>query len=95
MPVHTPVAAAVHRQDVTERAPAQPRTAAAAGDGSRYSRIRAGVQDGSVTPSVRGIRAAVGGGTDQARAHRARLVAEGVTRRVGRGWVAAEARDLL
>lgn len=89
VPVHAPVVAAVHRQGVTNPAPVRAAAVPAAGDGSRYAQIRAGVQGGSITPSVRGIRAAVGGGTDQARAHLARLEAEGVTRRQGRGWVAA------
>ena len=54
---------------------------------SQYQRVRHGVLAGAIKPSVRGIQAQFGGGTEVVRRYLLRLEAEGVTVRVGQGWV--------
>lgn len=55
----------------------------------RYSKVRSGVLDGSIKPSVRGIQSATGGGTLSVRRFLQQLAAEGVLQPRGRGWAKA------
>jgi hypothetical protein len=55
----------------------------------RYSKVKSGVLDGSIKPSVRGIQSATGGGTLSVRRFLQQLAAEGVLEPHGRGWVKA------
>ena len=52
----------------------------------RYQRVRTGVQQGHIKPSVRAMHAAVGGSTLAMRDYQQRLVAEGVVERHGQGY---------
>ena len=52
----------------------------------RYQRVRTGVQQGHIKPSVRAMHAAVGGSTVAMRDYQQRLVAEGVIERHGQGY---------
>ena len=55
-------------------------------DGARYRRVRDGVLAGKITPSLRGIQRAEGGGIPTARGYLAQLEAEGLIAPKGRGW---------
>lgn len=55
-------------------------------DGYRYRRIRDAVQAGTLTPSIRAIQAAQGGGTDIVRGYLQELERDGVIARQGRGY---------
>ncbi|MDD2728339.1 hypothetical protein [Malikia sp.] len=55
-------------------------------DGYRYRRIRDAVQAGTLTPSIRAIQAAQGGGTDIVRGYLQELERDGVIARQSRGY---------
>ena len=55
-------------------------------DDPRYARVFAAVQSGAVTPSIRAIQAAEGGGTDIVRSYLKRMESEGLLVRAGRGY---------
>jgi hypothetical protein len=55
-------------------------------DGYRYRRIRDAVRAGTLTPSIRAIQAAQGGGTDIVRGYLQELERDGVIARQGRGY---------
>lgn len=55
-------------------------------DGYRYRRIRDAVRAGTLTPSIRAIQAAQGGGTDIVRGYLQELERDGVIVRQGRGY---------
>lgn len=55
-------------------------------DGHRYRRIVASVRAGRLTPSVRALQAAEGGGTVTVRAYLQQMEREGVIKREGRGY---------
>lgn len=78
-------------------APRKPRTApvevghkrdsgVGAEDGYRYRRISTAVQAGTLTPSIRAIQAAEGGGTDIVRAYLQQLERDGVVQRTAKGY---------
>lgn len=77
---------------VTESAaPSQPPrartvTASTAMTRVRYERIRAGIKAGTITPSVRAVQAAEGGGTAEVRACLQRLERDGILVRIGQGY---------
>jgi DNA-binding transcriptional regulator YhcF (GntR family) len=48
--------------------------------------VRAGVRDGSIVPSIRGVQAAVRCGAPTVRRYLAQLEAEGLIRRTERGY---------
>ena len=54
---------------------------------SQYQQVRHGVMAGYIKPSVRGIQSKVGGGTAVVRRYLKRLETEGVTARLGQGWI--------
>ncbi|WP_028998734.1 hypothetical protein [Azohydromonas australica] len=66
-----------------------------AGADARLERVRAGVRDGSIAPSIRGVQAAVRCGAPMVRRYLAQLEAEGLIRRTERGYerVVAEAAE--
>lgn len=57
-----------------------------AGADARLERVRAGVRDGSIAPSIRGVQAAVRCGAPMVRRYLAQLEAEGLIRRTERGY---------
>jgi hypothetical protein len=57
----------------------------------RYERIRAGIEAGTIKPSVRAIQAAEGGGTAAVRACLKRMERDGVIERTGRGYALTNA----
>ena len=52
----------------------------------RYERIRAGIEAGTIKPSVRAVQAAEGGGTAEVRACLQGLERDGILVRAGQGW---------
>ena len=62
-------------------------SADAAGVDRRLERVRAGVREGRIAPSIRGVQAAVHCGAPMVRRYLAQLEAEGLIRREGRGYV--------
>jgi hypothetical protein len=83
----TPVSAAAARDEISvsehEDAPAPD---ASPGTDPRLERVRAGVRDGSIVPSIRGVQAAVHCGAPRVRRYLAQLEAEGLIRRTERGY---------
>ncbi|WP_298232305.1 hypothetical protein [uncultured Azohydromonas sp.] len=57
-----------------------------AGADARLERVRAGVRDGTIAPSIRGVQAAVRCGAPMVRRYLAQLEAEGLIRRTERGY---------
>lgn len=55
-------------------------------DDPRYARVFAAVQSGAITPSIRAIQAAEGGGTDIVRSYLKQMENEGLLVRAGRGY---------
>lgn len=68
--------------------PARARTATASTVTTRvrYERIRAGIEAGTIKPSVRAVQAAEGGGTAEVRACLQGLERDGILVRAGQGW---------
>jgi hypothetical protein len=58
----------------------------APGADPRLERVRAGVCDGTIAPSIRGVQAAVRCGAPMVRRYLAQLEAEGLIRRTERGY---------
>lgn len=52
----------------------------------RYERIRAGIEAGTIKPSVRAVQAAEGGGTAEVRACLQGMERDGILVRAGQGW---------
>lgn len=90
-PVHEEDAAgAVAEEPVTapqaEPVAVQSADCAAEEDDPRYARVFAAVHSGALTPSIRAIQAAEGGGTDTVRSYLKRMEGEGLLVRAGRGY---------
>jgi DNA-binding transcriptional regulator YhcF (GntR family) len=54
---------------------------------ARLSLVRAGVRNGTIVPSIRGVQAVARCGAPMVRRYLAQLEAEGVIRRDGKGFV--------
>jgi hypothetical protein len=65
-----------------------------AGADARLERVRAGVRDGSIAPSIRGVQAAVRCGAPMVRRYLAQLEAEGLLRRTERGYERVTGREV-
>lgn len=68
-------------------------TASTATTRVRYERIRAGIEAGTITPSVRAVQAAEGGGTAEVRACLRRLEHDGILVRTGQGYARRRISD--
>jgi hypothetical protein len=68
-------------------------TASTATTRVRYERIRAGIEAGTITPSVRAVQAAEGGGTAEVRACLRRLEQDGILVRTGQGYARRRISD--
>ena len=68
-------------------------TASTATTRVRYERIRAGIEAGTITPSVRAVQTAEGGGTAEVRACLRRLEQDGILVRTGQGYARQRISD--